>query len=93
QTAYALGASLGRYMQNTLKEQKSLGIPLDKDQLLSGVQDAFNNKSKLTDSEIENTLRAFEGKVKSAAEAKMEKEASENEAKGVKYREEFAKEK
>ncbi|MCE1750293.1 FKBP-type peptidyl-prolyl cis-trans isomerase, partial [Enterobacter hormaechei] len=58
-----------------------------------GVQDAFNNKSKLTDSEIENTLRAFEGKVKSAAEAKMEKEASENEAKGVKYREEFAKEK
>ncbi|ERT13553.1 FKBP-type peptidyl-prolyl cis-trans isomerase [Photorhabdus temperata] len=93
QNAYALGASLGRYMENTLKEQKSLGIPLDKDQLLAGVQDAFNNKSKLNDSEIENTLRAFEGKVKSAAEAKMEKEASDNEAKGAKYREAFAKEK
>ena len=40
-SAYALGASLGRYMENSLKEQEKLGIKLDKDQLIAGVQDAF----------------------------------------------------
>lgn len=43
-SAYALGASLGRYMENSLKEQEKLGIKLDKDQLIAGVQDAFADK-------------------------------------------------
>ena len=46
-SAYALGASLGRYMENSLKEQEKLGIKLDKDQLIAGVQDAFADKIKL----------------------------------------------
>jgi hypothetical protein len=46
QSAYALGASLGRYMENSLKEHAKLGIKLDKDQLISRVQDAFARKSK-----------------------------------------------
>lgn len=52
-SAYALGASLGRYMENSLKEQEKLGIKLDKAQLIAGVQDAFADKSKLSDQEIE----------------------------------------
>lgn len=59
QSAYALGASLGRYMDNSLKEQEKLGIKLDKDQLIAGVQDAFANKSKLTDEEIEKNPAKF----------------------------------
>ena len=59
-SAYALGASLGRYMENSLKEQEKLGIKLDKAQLIAGVQDAFADKSKLSDQEIEQTLQAFE---------------------------------
>ena len=35
-SAYALGASLGRYMENSLKEQEKLGIKLDKNQLIAG---------------------------------------------------------
>ncbi len=45
QAAYALGASLGRYMDNSLKEQEKLGIKLDKDQLIAGVQDAFATRA------------------------------------------------
>jgi FKBP-type peptidyl-prolyl cis-trans isomerase FkpA len=93
QAAYALGASLGRYMENSLKEQEKLGIALDKDQLISGVQDAFANKSKLNDADIEKTLQSFEARVKASAQAKMEQDAKENEAKGAKYSEAFAKEK
>lgn len=91
--AYALGASLGRYMENSLKEQEKLGIKLDKDQLIAGVQDAFADKSKLSDQEIEQTLQTFEARVKSAAQAKMEKDAADNEAKGKTFRGAFAKEK
>ncbi len=80
-SAYALGASLGRYMENSLKKKK-LGIKLDKDQLIAGVQDAFADKDKLSDQEIEQTLQAFEARVKSSAQAKMGKYAADNEAKG-----------
>jgi len=93
QSAYALGASLGRYMENSLKEQEKLGIALDKDQLIAGVQDAFAGKSKLSDQEIEQPLQSFEGRVKGAAQAKMEKDAKENTAKGEAFATKFAKEK
>ncbi|HHQ6053560.1 TPA: FKBP-type peptidyl-prolyl cis-trans isomerase N-terminal domain-containing protein, partial [Morganella morganii] len=74
QNAYALGASLGRYMENALNEQKSIGLDLDRDQMMAGVQDAFNNKSKLSDEEINQTLRGFEEQVKGAAQEKMARE-------------------
>ncbi|HDS6886878.1 FKBP-type peptidyl-prolyl cis-trans isomerase [Morganella morganii] len=93
QNAYALGASLGRYMENALNEQKSIGLDLDRDQMMAGVQDAFNNKSKLSDEEINQTLRGFEEQVKGAAQEKMAREATENKAAGDKYRAAFAKEK
>ncbi len=93
QAAYALGASLGRYMDNSLKEQEKLGIKLDKDQLIAGVQDAFANKSKLSDQEIEQTLQTFEGRVKASAQAKMEQDAKANADKGDKFRADFTKEK
>ncbi|SUC38870.1 FKBP-type peptidyl-prolyl cis-trans isomerase [Proteus mirabilis] len=54
---------MGRYMEAALTEQKNIGINLDSKQLLAGVQDAFNNKSKLSDAEIELTLAAFEDQV------------------------------
>ncbi|ELQ6150122.1 FKBP-type peptidyl-prolyl cis-trans isomerase [Cronobacter turicensis] len=92
-SAYALGASLGRYMENSLKEQEKLGIKLDKNQLIAGVQDAFADKSKLSDQEIEQTLQAFETRVKGAAQAKVEKDATENETKGKAFRDKFAKDK
>lgn len=91
--AYALGASLGSYMQNSLEEQKTIGINLDNAQLLAGVQDAFNGKSKMTDAEVEETLRQFEGQVKEAADKKMKEESASNEKKGAEYREKYAKEK
>lgn len=93
QSAYALGASLGRYMENSLKEQEKLGVTLDKQQLISGVQDAFAGKSKLSDQEIEQTLQVFEGRVKGAAQAKMEKDAKANSEKGEAFAAKFAKEK
>lgn len=93
QTAYALGSSLGHYMNNSLKEQEKIGIKIDKSQLISGLQDAFVNNSKLSVQEIEATLQSFEAQVKQASHTKMEKEAKDNAAKGDKYRANYAKQK
>ncbi len=54
--------------------------------MIAGVQDAFADKSKLSDQEIEQTLQAFEARVKASAQAKMEKDAADNEAKGKAFR-------
>ncbi|VTR60184.1 FKBP-type peptidyl-prolyl cis-trans isomerase fkpA precursor [Serratia fonticola] len=80
-------------MENSLDEQEKLGIKLDKDVMLGAVKDAFAKQSKLNDSDIEKTLQGFEVRVKASAQAKMEQDAKENEAKGAKYAETFAKEK
>lgn len=93
QSAYALGASLGFYIGNSLKEQEKLGVKLDKQRLIAGVQDAFIGKSKLSDNEIEQTLKAFEELLKGAAQAKMAKDSKKNAEIGSNYSEEFAKEK
>lgn len=82
QAAYALGASLGRYMENSLNEQEKLGIKLDKAQLIAGVQDALANQSKLSDADIGKSLQDFEVRV----QAKIEQD-------GAKFAEAFAKEK
>ncbi|MCC8381339.1 MULTISPECIES: FKBP-type peptidyl-prolyl cis-trans isomerase [unclassified Xenorhabdus] len=92
QNSYALGASIGRYMEKSLEEQKALGIDLDKSQVMSGFGDAINNKSKLNDSEIQQILSEFDAKIRASLQVKMEKEASENSEKGNKFREQFAKE-
>ncbi len=93
QAAYALGASLGRYMGNSLKEQENLGIRLDKDQVISGVQDAFSDNNQLSDADIEKTLQSFEARVRASAQVKIEETAKENEAKGIDYCKNFLKEK
>ncbi|PIN63763.1 FKBP-type peptidyl-prolyl cis-trans isomerase FkpA, partial [Klebsiella pneumoniae] len=65
---------------------KEKGVKTSKTGLLYKVE-------KLSDQEIEQTLQAFETRVKTAAQQKMEKDATENEAKGKAFRDNFAKEK
>lgn len=90
--SYALGASLGRYMENSLKEQEKLGVKMDRDALLQGVQEAYADKSKLNEEEIEASLQAFGERMKKIVQQKTEQEAKENLDKGVTFREQFAKE-
>lgn len=92
QTAYALGASLGKYIANSLEQQKKLGISLDSKLLLTGVEDAYAGKSKLQEQEVAQTLQVLQSHLKEKAEEKMMKDAKENEAKGAAYQEKFVKE-
>jgi FKBP-type peptidyl-prolyl cis-trans isomerase FkpA len=92
QVAYALGASLGNYMENSLKAQEKLGIKLDNKEMIAGVADALNNKNKLTEEQIGQTLKAYQQKLQSLDQAHRAKEAKENQAKGEAFAANFAKE-
>ncbi|MDR9964148.1 hypothetical protein KIF59_22675 [Enterobacter cloacae subsp. cloacae] len=87
-----MGASLslhGKFSERT----RETGHQTDKAQLIAGVQDAFADKSKLSDQKLNRLLQAFEARVKGAAQTKMERTRKTTEAKGKAYRDTFAKEK
>lgn len=91
-TAYALGASLGRSMNYSLQAQSKIGINLDKKTVLDGLQDALDDKSKLSDDTIASTLKTFDGHIKEAIQQQKEKMTTENGKKGDDFRGKFAKE-
>lgn len=91
--SYAMGASLARYVNNIVEEQEKLGFKVEKAELITGLQDQLNKKSKFSDDQIEKTLSAFEVRAQEAAEARREKESKENIEKGTAFAEKFSKEK
>ena len=84
-SAYALGASLGRYMENSLKEQEKLGIKLDNAVILKGVTDGLGKEAKMTDEEIQKVLQDYDAKINELTKAKAEKDAVENLKKGEEF--------
>lgn len=93
QAAYAIGASMARYVSANLDAQKNIGMNLSREEVLKGMQEAFNGKSKMNDTEIQQTLQALDMKISKLAQAKMAEQAKANAAAGDAFRAKFAKEK
>jgi FKBP-type peptidyl-prolyl cis-trans isomerase FkpA len=62
--SYALGASMGRYLNDNLSKNAEIGIELDQEKLLSGIKDALAEKVQLTEDEIKTVMIALEADVK-----------------------------
>ena len=62
--SYALGASMGRYLNNNLEKNGEIGIELKKDLILGGIEDALSDKVQLSDEEIETVMNALEADVR-----------------------------
>lgn len=92
QVAYALGASIGNYLENSLNAQEKLGIKLENKEVIAGVTDAINKKNKLTDEQVAQTIKAYQLKLQSLEQASRAKEAKANEVKGAAFADKFAKE-
>lgn len=97
--AYAMGVSFAQYLTQNMDKQEELGVSLSKDIILTGIQDAFAEKSQLSDEEIQTTLASLGDRVnkkleeqqKVAAE-KAAKDAAEAKSKGDEFRANFEKE-
>ncbi|ANZ22717.1 peptidylprolyl isomerase [Buchnera aphidicola (Diuraphis noxia)] len=87
---YALGVSLGNYINQSFEKQKKIGVNLDKDSLVKGVQDAISGNLKLPQQEIAGILIKLEEKLKSATKIQLEKNAKENFIQGELYMKNFS---
>ncbi|WP_187308301.1 FKBP-type peptidyl-prolyl cis-trans isomerase [Buchnera aphidicola] len=89
--AYALGVSLGNYVNQSFEKQKKIGIKLDKNSLLKGIQDAISGNLKLSHQEISSILEELEEQLKHAKKIQSEKNMKENFIQGKLYMENFSK--
>ena len=91
QSAYAIGLSMGRYINSTLSRQEELGIKLDNAVILKAVKDGLEKKAQMSDADIEKALKAYDEKVNESAKKKAEDDAKSNLEKGKKYLDDNAK--
>ena len=89
--SYAMGVSVGKYLNSAVEEHKKLGLPLASDTMVRGVQDSLAGKAALTEEEVQKIMTAldeqFRAKQAEAAKAK----AAETIAKGEAFLTENAK--
>ncbi len=90
--AYAIGASLAKYLSTNLEKQSELGLELKKELVLSGVQDTFNGKSSLTDEEIQTVLQQLDERVSTIVQEQAQEKAAVVIQSGNDYRASFEKE-
>jgi len=83
--AYAIGVSFANYLETSLEKPSELGVNLDKELVLKGIEDSFSGKAGLTEEEIQATLASLDQRVA----AKVEEMAKEKAAATVKAGEEF----
>lgn len=89
--SYAMGVSVGKYLNSAVEEHKKLGLPLASETMVRGVQDSLAGKAALTEEEVQKIMTAldeqFRAKQAEAAKAK----AAETIAKGEAFLTENAK--
>jgi len=83
--AYAIGASVSRYVASTLDQQQALGISLDSSVILAGMQDGLQNQSQLSDEEIQQILREYDTRLNQLAKAKQEKDNAKYQQEGADF--------
>ncbi|GDY26646.1 MULTISPECIES: FKBP-type peptidyl-prolyl cis-trans isomerase [unclassified Agarivorans] len=85
QQAYAIGASVSRYIATTLEQQKELGLELDNALVLKGMQDGLSGEVAMSEEEIQLALKALDEKLAGLVEAKTAEDAAAAQAESAKY--------
>ena len=75
--AYAMGASLGNYADQTLKQQEEMGIAIDRELLKKGFMEALDGQSKLSEEEIRSALQGHEERIRPIIEKKVQEKLDE----------------
>ncbi|MCL4154541.1 UNVERIFIED_CONTAM: hypothetical protein GTU68_044332 [Idotea baltica] len=89
--SYALGASMGRYLNDNLAQNAEIGIKLDQEKLLGGIKDALAEDVQLTEDEIKTVMMALEADVKQRRMEKQQELSSAAKGVGEKFLAENAK--
>ncbi len=74
--SYALGASMGMFVNQRFEQQAALDLPVDQDALRAGFEDALNNTPQLSMEEVQMFTQASDQALRAAQTAKMEEESA-----------------
>ncbi|WP_422448853.1 MULTISPECIES: FKBP-type peptidyl-prolyl cis-trans isomerase [unclassified Endozoicomonas] len=88
--AYAIGASVGNFASQTLKQQDELGVVLDRALVQQGLLDALADQVKMNEEEMGAALRAHEQKMNTVVQENATKKREETRKTGAKYLEDNA---
>lgn len=83
--SYSLGMIASRYLEMSMTEYDNIGVTLDKELILRGVQDALAGKASLTDEEAETVLMALEQQFREKQAALAAAESEKAQAEGQAY--------
>lgn len=89
--AYAIGASVGNFASQTLKQQDELGVVLDRALVQQGLMDALAGQVKMNDKEMGAALRTHEQKMNTVVQEKAREKREETLKTGARFLEEHAK--
>lgn len=89
--AYAMGASMGLFVQNRAQQQEQLGGSLDQAALKQGFEDGLNGTLQFSEQEIQQFAQQGEQALRAKQQEMAEAMAEENKAKGEAYLAENAK--
>ncbi|AUI87141.1 FKBP-type peptidyl-prolyl cis-trans isomerase FkpA [Vibrio azureus] len=83
--AYAIGVSFANYLSASIEKPSEIGIDLNKELVLKGIDDVFQGKAALNEEETRATLEALDKRVSE----KMQKQAAEKSAEAKKAGDDF----
>ncbi len=89
--AYAIGLSFANYLSASLDKPSEIGITLNKDLVLKGIEDAFAEKGELNEEETRAALEALDARVAETMQKQAEEKAAATVKAGEEFRAEFEK--
>ena len=83
--AYAIGASIGSFASQTLKQQEELGVALNRDLVQAGLLDALLEQVQMNEEELGAALRTHEQKMNTIVQEKAKQQREETRKAGTAY--------
>lgn len=89
--AYAIGVSFANYLSTSLEKPKELGIELDRDMVLKGIEHAFAGKPELSEEDAHKALEGFDQRLTALAQEKAKAKADADKKAGDEFRANYEK--
>ncbi len=89
--AYAIGVSFAKYLSASIEKPAEIGVTLDKDMVLKGIQDTFADNAQLNEDETKATLEALDKRVSERVQAAAQEKSEAAKKAGDEFRAEFEK--
>lgn len=83
--SYAMGSSLGKYLQTNLDKQAEIGLPLDRDLVIKGFNDFMAGQGQMNDEEIQALLMDMQATMRAKGAEKQQAELAKNLEEGQKF--------